>query len=489
LKGRRVEHPDFGTGTIIEILGDIARVSFFGEEIDIDVGKLSWQEEYHPGTEEPLDLTHNATPEERKRFRRSFEAINLGVVPPDPNQLIALTIGGDKWVTEVISWLRNAPIDGLCKTVFGYYGAGKSHYLNLVRCIALREGWVVSFLEFDPKTADPAKPHLIYRNITSALQFPEREDGSRTVGFTGFIKELREKWNVRDMRRSCRYLAVNPWFLNGIEILLKYPHSQEEDYIAGCGWLGGENQPIQIMNNLAIRKGCSNRVPRMPRVKETADIYVLHLVTLHDLCKALGYKGLLILLDEAEHVRGYNVRRKERANNLFDLLARAAHPPVPDDLLPIRNDHGVVVPPFWVDGPHFGLLVGLTEGPQIPSGQGIRDECVFLHEESDRVRLTPPTPSDYMQWCEIYFEMAHRHYSFQTRALSEPDDRKALAELLRNEYEKAGEESRVLRNWIKLASLAPCIALAGNANNAEKIATNLEYAAAGCRNETLPWEL
>ncbi len=475
-------------GSVVEVLGGIARVSFFGEEIVVPVNELKLAAEYQPDAKQPLHGHHAATPEERKRFRRSFEAINLGVVPPDTDQLIALTIGGANWTTEVSAWLRNAPKSGLCKVVFGYYGAGKSHYLNLVRCVALREGWVVSFLEFDPKTADPAKPHLIYRNITCSLQFPDREDGSRMIGFSGFIKELREKWHEREIRQSCRYLTANPWFLNGIEILLKYPHSQDEDYIAGCGWLGGENQPLQTMNNLALRKGCFNRVPRMPRVKETADIYVLHLVTLHDLCKAMGYKGLLILLDEAEHVRGYNVRRRERANNLFDLLARAAHPPVPGDVVPIPNDHGIVVPAYWGDGPHFGLFVGLTEGAPTLPGQGLRDECVFLHDESDRVRLTPPTPMDYARWCEVYFEMAHRHYPLQTGLLSVPRERKALAELLRNEYEKAEGELRVLRNWIKLASLAPCIALAGTAESTEEVATCLKNAAAGCRHEALPWE-
>jgi hypothetical protein len=487
-KGQKVEHPEYGTGTVLDILGDIARVNYYGEQLDTPVIELTWSKDYHPGITLPIDSSRIATPEERKRFRRSFEAINLGVVPPDPEHLIALTIGRKTWVPQIRSWLQNAFQDGLCKAVFGYYGAGKSHYLNLVRCVALKEGWVVSFLEFDPKSADPAKPHLIYRNIASSLQFPEKEDGSRTVGFPGFIKELREKWNVRSIRQSCRYLNINPWFLNAIEILLKYPHSQDEDYISGCGWLCGENQPIQIMNNLAIRKGCSNRVPRMPRVRETADIYVLHLVTLHHLCKAMGYKGLLILLDEAEHVRGYNVRRKERANNLFDLLARAAHPPVSGDDPPGPNDHGVAVPTFWKEGPHFGLLVGLTDGTSILPGQEIRDECVFLHNESDRIQLTPPSAIDYARWCEIYFEMAHQQYPSQTRALSEPTDRRTLSELLRNAYEKTDRENRVLRNWIKLASLAPCMALAGNADNAGEIAACLEHIAPSCGNDPLPWE-
>jgi hypothetical protein len=203
---------------------------------------------------------------------------------------------------------------------------------------------------------------------------------------------------------------------------------------------------------------------------------------------AMGYKGLMILFDEAEHVRGFNVRRRERANNMFDLLARAAHPPVLDDGPPNPNDHGVAVPTYWKEGPHFGLFVGLTEDSSILPGQDIREECVFLHNESDRIRLTPPTKNDYVRWCETYFEMAHRQYPSQTRALSEPKDRKFLSEFLGNAYEKSDIESRVLRNWIKLASLAPCMALAGNADDSGRIAACIEHITSNPGNDPLPWE-
>jgi len=71
-------------------------------------------------------------------------------------------------------------------------------------------------------------------------------------------------------------------------------------------------------NALARDKGLNIRVPRMPSTRETADIYVHHLVVVNTLCKLLGYKGLAIILDEAEHVRGFNVRRRERANNFLN---------------------------------------------------------------------------------------------------------------------------------------------------------------------------
>jgi hypothetical protein len=61
------------------------------------------------------------------------------------------------------------------------------------------------------------------------------------------------------------------------------------------------------------------------------DLDGARLVLLNEICRSLRYKGLALILDEAEHVRGYSVNRRERANNLFDLLVRAAHRPIPRD--------------------------------------------------------------------------------------------------------------------------------------------------------------
>ena len=62
----------------------------------------------------------------------------------------------------------------------------------------------------------------------------------------------------------------------------------------------------------------------MPQTKDTGLIYAFHLVVLNEVLKALGYKGLAILIDEAEHVRTYSINRYHRANSFFDVLAKFA---------------------------------------------------------------------------------------------------------------------------------------------------------------------
>jgi len=454
--GDCVLHPDFGRGILIERIGAQARVDFFGEEIAVSVTELT-----------PCEISQAAEIEaqtgargfiERQKFHQVSEAINLGIVPPDPELLLSLTIDRDKLEKAVARNLREAPQEGLCKVVFGYYGAGKSHYLNFVRAMAFKTGWVVSLIEFDPKAADPAKPHLVYRRLMSALEFPPRQDGSQSRGFLGFIKETRQQWNSVGIP-ELPYFSSNPWYTAAFETLLANRHDeQDEAYVAACGWLAGERQPLKVIHDLARNGEVSARAPRMPATKETAEIYAFHFVVVNEICKALGYKGLLLVLDEAEHVRGYNVNRKERANNFFDLLARCAHRPLKGVPPPTGNDHEWELPDFWRQGPHFGLYVGLTEADAFTvRGSELRDICVFLHDKGDQIFLRPPKPDDFQAWCLQYLKAFHEHYPERSQLLAEGRNRSRIAAILSKAYEAAARKTVSLRNWTKLAGLAGAI--------------------------------
>ncbi|MGB6561244.1 MAG: hypothetical protein WBE69_01420, partial [Candidatus Binataceae bacterium] len=125
--GCPVEHADFGIGKVLAVLGEIATVEFFGEAIDVVLNELVAREPVQP-----------ASPPARSRatdsaFRKSLEAVNLGVVPNDPARLVNLTIGGEPLSAEIGVALANASKTGLCRVYMGYYGSGKSHHLALVK--------------------------------------------------------------------------------------------------------------------------------------------------------------------------------------------------------------------------------------------------------------------------------------------------------------------------------------------------------------------
>ena len=183
--GADVRHPNYGPGRVIQVLGQQAVVDFFGDQLTVDARALEIE-----NAPDPVPVAEARSGIDRVLFRRAYEAVNLGVVPPHPDQLLALSIGGDLIAKRTGDWLDAARETGLCKVIFGDYGLGKSHHLKMIEACALRHGWVVSFLELDPKQVDPAKPHLVYRALMAALRFPTRGDGSRIGGFFGLVGEV-----------------------------------------------------------------------------------------------------------------------------------------------------------------------------------------------------------------------------------------------------------------------------------------------------------
>jgi len=479
--GTRVRHPDLGRGIVKESLGSLVVVDFYGELIQIAGNDLESLEDA------PAPAAVGASRDiDRILFRRAVEAITLGVVPPHPDQLLALSIHGTVTPAQLRSSLDSAGRKGLAKVFFGDYGSGKSHQLRTLEAIGLKQGWVVSFVEFDPKEADPAKPHLVYRAIIAGLRFPGRDDGTRTIGFEGLIKEIRENW----ARVSAgKYFRGSAWFWGTLSLLRQFTHSDDWEYRKAVAFLGGQSIQVADVKRLAARAG--RRVdlpPKMPRTKETSDIYAFHLVVLDEICRNLGYKGLLLIFDEAEHVRGYNTKRQNRANTFFELLSRCAYPPIPGGSPPTTNDHGIEVPKYWSEGPHFGLAVGLTEGETFSDPDlKPREACAFLHSLDDAIFLTPPDPLHYKKWVMEFLRLASIYYS-RTAGLLTPKNRELLSSTLATEFGKLQPRERVTRLWVKLAALIPCIILAGNVDDIEDVRSLLGKAAREVAGRMLPWE-
>ena len=187
--------------------------NFFGEAIDVVFNELAARE---------LGAAQASPPAQTRvtdaAFRKSFEAVNLGVVPNDPGSLgEPFTIGGEPLSTEIGAALANASKRGLCRVYMGYYGSGKSHHLALVKAIALRDGWVTASVELDPQSRRPCKTvHCLHQSLIEGLAFPMRADGSRSIDFFDLIKEIQDHWpNIRDLN----YFKRSPWFSQGMAAL------------------------------------------------------------------------------------------------------------------------------------------------------------------------------------------------------------------------------------------------------------------------------
>ena len=467
--GAQVEHSEFGIGKVIAVLGDVATVDFFGERLDVGTDELLPRISSKPSglpspkTQSASDLV----------FRKICEAVNLGVVPGDPDQVVGLTIGGQRMADEISRFLANAVNRGACRVFMGYYGSGKSHHLHFVRSVALRDGWVTASLELDPKAADPAKPSTVYQGLIGGLSFPMRADGTRSTDFFDLIKEIRDHWTII---RDLPYFKRSPWFGSGLTALLHLSHRRDDaEYVAGVNWLAGQVKQISAIRSLTWRAGYRNKIPSLPQSKDTGLVYAYNLVVIHKILQALGYKGLAIIIDEAEHIRAYSSNRMERAKNFFDIITRCAHRPR-DDLDPPHSDYEYFeLPDFWRAGPHFALFVGLTEGEH---HQQTDETSVLIRDENDIVRLSPPNANDYETWSRFFLHECAKHLGPRVHVLSDGAVRSKIAATLRHYFETTPVPGQILRNWIKLAGLPAAILLSsGQEISADTLAKLVEDAA------------
>jgi hypothetical protein len=482
--GDQVEHEEFGIGQVLALLGTTATVEFFGEQFDVDVGELLPR----PNGNSPVLASAPVREGIDLAFRQSFEAVNLGVVPANPDQLIKLTIGGDKISDEIRSILDDAPGSGACRIFMGYYGSGKSHHLRLVRGIALREGWVTASIELDPKAADPAKPFSVYQELITGLEFPMRSDGSRNEDFFDLIKEIRDNWiNVR----SLKYLKASQWFGSGIEALQFLAHRRDDpEYVSAVNWLAGQVKLISAIRKVTWREGFRGKIPTMPQTKDTGLIYAFHFVVLHEVLQALGYRGLALIIDEAEHVRTYSINRYLRANNFFDVLARCAHPSRKDLQDPSCDYDMSGVPPFWREGPHFGLFVGLTEGEDTQDLKRKAGEMsVLIHSPDEVVHLVPPSAADYEAWAIRFLTEASCHLGPKVDLLSDPALCAQIAAILRERFEQTPDTEKLLRNWTKMAGLPAAVLLSQSAAvGHNELLAIIDDAAKQISGEVMPWD-
>ncbi len=481
----QVEHAEFGMGKVLAVLGEIATVDFFGEAIDVGLDELLARQ--HSGVPPigvalPREVTDVA-------FRKAFEAVNLGVVPGEPEQLVKLTIGGEKASKEIGSALGKASKEGLSRLFMGYYGSGKSHYLQLVKAVALGEGWITATVELDPKAADPAKPSTVYQALMGGLEFPEKADGQRNIDFTDLVKEIRDNW---DKVRSLPYFRQSPWYNYGLEALLNLSHRRDDQsYMSAISWLQGQVKQIGAIRSLSWNAGSRRKIPGMPLTKDNGLIYGFHLVVLNEVVRALGYKGLAIIIDEAEHVRSYSFSRYTRANNFFDILARCAHRPQLDLRRPDCDfEYEFEIPAFWKEGPHFALFVALTEGVDTQDLKRKAGELsVLIHDQADVVQLTAPTGADYELWCDRFLEQAAHRLGARVEMLTDVGLRARLAATMRRHFDDSPESERILRNWTKLAGFVPAL-LMGNAKavTADDLVDAVADAARQVAGQVLPWD-
>jgi hypothetical protein len=392
----------------------------------------------------------------KNRAALTLEAMRLGVVPE--TDLSAYTVGRDGALAAVDADLELVEArGGAVRAFIGDYGSGKTHALELTMQRALSKGYLTAIVTLDPNEAAPSHPKRVYRALMRTLRYPDRpsEEGAGIrplldaaidcpTALEAFGVGRSQSARSDESLAADEHLYLTPALTyhqnlgqaksragtkqgnaakNG-KAAKRVKAGQQEELLQSASelltdWLEGH----PTISNQEIHSrltGVSGKHPRLYSLcdyRPWARIYGYLLSGVSTLARAVGYAGLVVLLDEAEFYSLLSRENRAHATHLFRAWTYAAvGDSAPPDAEPLPFDEsdiamggmGVLkrLPGRFGTAPGLYVVYAMT-----PTGEG-DDGLSGAVPRDRRYRLKPlETPE--------YIELARRVCDFY--ASSRPD--------------------------------------------------------------------
>lgn len=337
--GDRVFHPHFGAGTLLRLLsGDRARIRFDLMRLlplTVEVGALTRKAEPTGArratsapektatpapvpTPSPRAAKQSTVPAGRARtdpetaaVRQALEALRLGVVPSRHVQ--DYTVGRSSEIESVESLLETGR--GL-RVVWGDYGAGKTHILDVAETLGLRSGYVTARVVLNPVEVPPTHPLQLYRAFVRNMRYPDDTE----VGWRPLLARLETSpaHVDPDGKQSSRFFSP---------VLFALRSGDEEAIDWAADYIEGYRMDSDAVTQ-ALRK-VGWRGPRLLRLSDYRTygrVYVHMMGTLACWARDAGYAGLLLLMDEVEYIDAFNLQNFRLAREVLMHYAAATLP-------------------------------------------------------------------------------------------------------------------------------------------------------------------
>ena len=259
-----------------------------------------------------------------------LKSMGAGVVPNIGLEYIA--VGRKAEVQAILSDLSDiSEGGGAFRFIVGKYGSGKSFLLQLARNNALERNYLVANADLSPErrlTGTKGQGLKLYRELIANLSTKARPEGKA-------LESLLQRWIMEVQRRveSSGINASHPSYLQEVEagiletandmqefvygydfarVLLKYweGYRTEQDELkqSALRWLRGEYDRKIDARELGVSQIISD------------DSWYEAIKLMAQLSKKLGYKGLLVLIDESVNL--YKItNRVSRENNYEKILS------------------------------------------------------------------------------------------------------------------------------------------------------------------------
>lgn len=331
----------------------------------------------------------------------TLEAMRLGVVPPA--DLLQSTVGRDVEIDIVLKDLEQCKQTGARRAFLGDYGLGKSHMLELIEQLALKQNFLVSKVTLDHADLSPSQPKRIYHAIMRNLIYPDAPDALDglypLLDKAAKNDEVLKKYLVKNDKSNPLPRAVRDQLNAGLHLYLSpaiaYMRAlQQPEKLHIPAHLGDHAAWAQMAQHLLLdwiegHPTCSNQDindeltmirGRFPKIYSLLDyrpwakIYGYLLNGISQLAKDVGYAGLVIVIDEAEFYTLLSSQNRLYAKSLFQAWSHAVSD-TERDALPCSDDDLIVggygiqreLPLRYSDSPSLYLVFAMT-----PNSDGIR---------------------------------------------------------------------------------------------------------------------
>lgn len=357
---------------------------------------------------------HERQPNERADARQALEALRLGVVPPQG--LSRLTVGRDVEQRR----LRTLAEDARGMVVLsGGYGAGKTHLVELAEAEALAANMLVARATFDPEEVPPSHPLRVYAALMTGLRYPE--------GTGRGLAPLLDRLAGSKAHAEPNGASAHRWFTPALWAHARYGGGR----LAADLLEWAEGAP-QIGDSHSVRMyaaGWTGRRPlALPDYRTFGQIMAYLLGGIAAWAKDAGWRGLLVLLDEAEYFDHLDTTARGMAENVLRYLAIGALPDADLPFDPTRVYRGGQavhqgVPARFREDQPLAVMCAFTPNPRIDAAlPGIVKSHAVLH-------LEPVHPSAFPRLADNVLQMVREaHPDLGPSASHQERVKKALAE-------------------------------------------------------------
>lgn len=225
------------------------------------------------------------------------------------------------------------------KMVVGAYGSGKTHFLYSVRYQAWKRGYTVAYISLKSSGESPFYAlDLVYKAIARAIDPPPAE-GEREQRYHHGIGALLRSWYDQrynaylregmsagkareNLRKDIESLEIGPSisFGNAVRAALMALHRRDS---SSDDTNDDSNEAFNVICQWLLGEGFDSRIHKQYGIQQKIDRKTaLEMIrSLGQTTRALGYTGLVLLLDEAERIPSLSSRNREQhLSNLRELI-------------------------------------------------------------------------------------------------------------------------------------------------------------------------